>query len=294
MSIANVVLKMSTVNVVLSFVGGTAVGAVVTAIITANQDRTERFRERMITAAGDFLAACQEATSAIVEFVGCWKEFHDESREVASAKEGLHRAIRAAQLRDSAATNEETDRLMAAAVAVTTSLERLDVWEDLIARDPSRHAKPIIDTIGKAIEAPISCRAVAELRELLDQTSGAVSACAAAGRRTYAEFVKATTAMNRAHDLIPRLRLLFAGSPRGGRLRARLRGKSPSTDVVKLAETAEAKLFAIRKEFIDQLDKHKGPGDELAVSSKELLKPAEDAISELAAAVNQIVRRYRL
>ena len=56
---------MSTASIVLSFLGGSAVGAIGAAGVTAWHNSTERLRDRMVAAAEAFLVAVAEARSAL-------------------------------------------------------------------------------------------------------------------------------------------------------------------------------------------------------------------------------------
>jgi hypothetical protein len=59
---------MSTGALILSFLGGSAVGSVATALYTTSQERAERFRERMLTTAEAFLKAIEVAETRVESF----------------------------------------------------------------------------------------------------------------------------------------------------------------------------------------------------------------------------------
>ncbi|HEV7564551.1 MAG TPA: hypothetical protein VGO31_01165 [Microbacteriaceae bacterium] len=74
---------MSTAAILLSFLGGSAVGAIGAAGVTAWHNATERLRDRMIAAAEAFLVAADEADDALWAEREAAHEVHEAHGEFA-------------------------------------------------------------------------------------------------------------------------------------------------------------------------------------------------------------------
>lgn len=208
---------MDTASLILGFLGGSAVGAVATALITVSHQRRERLRDRMLQAAEAFLTAVERAQEALWQFIAAATELlESKNAAIAHAEMAKKQALdHHAAWVASGQPDEDVPEPFQRAIRIFDVFEAADGVAnplDLERRDEAERAtesarKAIQDLLvyeGETALAPLA----GVLRESIRKQSRFMTALKTLGDRAEG----ARESLQRVHSTVPRIVLLYPGN----------------------------------------------------------------------------------
>jgi hypothetical protein len=196
---------MDTAALVLSFLGGSAVGSVATAIYTTSHERAERFRERMLTAAEAFLVAEEQAHEAVEEALSRWRLLRQSDEALTKAQDAV------AAFHDHLPDGQpEPKELEAASLLAERIISAVDAMRPVGGAVSEVSRKELATAVAAAANALERAEGEGEAADLARDLNRSLLGYAEATLRAGEEFLQAGARLGAANRIASRIRVVFA------------------------------------------------------------------------------------